>query len=241
FGTLLQQIGLVVAFGSVLGMLLEKTGAMESISTGILNAFATRRSLPAFGIIGMLVGVPVFCDSGFIILSRLIPAVALKSAVPGSSYTSTLSSDLSPTHTLLPPTPDPLAAASNVGATAHLGIVMLSGLLVAIPVVTVAYFYSRAIGPRLTTVSKARVGEIATTSMPLFIAMLPIVLPVVLIALASFSRMLPLPDQLVDILSILGNPVVALLIGIGCALMSVKKDDQLSAWIADALKDAGII
>lgn len=241
FGTLLQQIGLVVAFGSVLGMLLEKTGAMEAISTGILKAFGTRRSLPAFGIIGMLVGVPVFCDSGFIILSRLIPALALKSGVPGSSYTLMLSSGLYTTHTLVPPTPGPLAAASNVGAAAHLGVVMLSGLLIAIPVVLVAYLYSRAMGPRLTMMSKTTTDEMAVSTMPLFKAILPILLPVVLIALASFSKMLPLPDSMVGVLNILGNPVVALLSGISCALVSVNKDHQLSVWIGDALKDAGII
>ncbi len=68
FGALLQQIGIIVAFGAVLGILLEKTGAMESISTGILSLMGAGRSVFALGLIGMLVGIPVFCDSGFIIL-----------------------------------------------------------------------------------------------------------------------------------------------------------------------------
>src|SRR6188768_2175205 len=67
FGSLLQQIGIIVALGSVLGILLEKTGAMESISTGLLQVFGKRQSVAAIAIIGALVGIPVFCDSGFII------------------------------------------------------------------------------------------------------------------------------------------------------------------------------
>lgn len=242
FGSLLQQIGFIVAFGSVLGMLLEKTGAMESISTGILKAFGARRSLFAFGLIGMLVGIPVFCDSGFIILSRLIPALALKSAVPASSYTLMLSSGLYTTHTLVPPTPGPLAAASNVGAGDHIGLVMLMGLVVSVPVVLVAYFFSRYAGPRTRSSQRIEIDQMSTGTMPLFNAILPILLPVVLIAAASFSKILPFSEGWANVTAVLGSPAVALLLGIGCAMLGVKKEQgNISPWITDALKDAGII
>jgi H+/gluconate symporter-like permease len=76
FGGLLQQIGILVAFGSVLGSVLEKTYAMNTISQGMLKLLGPRNPVLAMTAIGFLVGIPVFCDSGFIILSRLIPSIA---------------------------------------------------------------------------------------------------------------------------------------------------------------------
>ena len=113
FGTLLQQIGIIVALGSVLGMILEKTGAMETISTGLLKAFGEKRPVLAISLIGALVGIPVFCDSGFIILSRLIPSLAIKTSASAGSLVLALSSGLYTTHVLVPPTPGPLAAAAK--------------------------------------------------------------------------------------------------------------------------------
>src|SRR5258706_3660607 len=75
FGSLLQQIGLVVAVGSVMGAVLEKTGAMESLGIATAKLFRNKVSL-ALILVGLLVGIPVFCDSGFIVLSRLIPTLA---------------------------------------------------------------------------------------------------------------------------------------------------------------------
>src|SRR5688572_27577785 len=151
FGSLLQQIGIIVALGAVLGMLLEKSGAMESISNGVLSLFGTRRSVFALALIGMLVGIPVFCDSGFIILSRLIPTLAVKTATAPGSLTLALSSGLYTTHTLVPPTPGPLAAASNLGAADHLGVIMLTGIVGSLPVLFVSYFFSKRLGSKISS------------------------------------------------------------------------------------------
>lgn len=226
FGSLLQQIGIIVAFGSVLGILLEKTGAMESISTGILKLFGQRRSLFAFGLIGMLVGIPVFCDSGFIILSRLIASLATKTATAPGSYTLSLSSGLYTTHTLVPPTPGPLAAASNVGAGDDLGIIILMGIAGSIPVLFVSYFFARRMGAKITStlILSENVNPVRRVS--LLMALLPILIPIILIATASFMKLISIPQALSEIVTILGSPIVALFIGIVFAIFLIRKEDN---------------
>ncbi len=242
FGSLLQQIGIIVAFGSVLGILLEKTGAMESISTGILKLFGAKRSIFALALIGMLVGIPVFCDSGFIILSRLIPSLALKTATAPASFTLALSSGLYTTHTLVPPTPGPLAAASNIGAGDHLGIIILIGMVGSIPVLLVSYLFSKYKGVTITSTIDLATTPQYVREVSLVKALLPILLPILLIATASFIKLSSASQQIVDIVSLLGTPIVALFLGILCALLLIRKEDkELPKWVGEALKDAGII
>ena len=181
FGSLLQQIGIIVALGSVLGMVLEKTGAMEVISTGLIKAFGEKRPVLAIAVIGALVGIPVFCDSGFIILSRLIPSIALKTSASQGSLVLALSSGLYTTHVLVPPTPGPLAAAAAVGLGNQLGIVMLIGLLGSIPVVLVSYLYASISGAKIPISNKAEILPAVRQKIKWSRAVLPLILPIVLI------------------------------------------------------------
>lgn len=240
FGSLLQQIGFLVAIGSCLGMVMEKTGAMAALGTKIVDAFGPSRTILSMTVIGVLVGIPVFCDSGFIILSRLIPALVSSSAT-SAQLSLALSSGLYTTHTLVPPTPGPLAAAANLGVASHLGLVMLIGLAGSIPVAGVAYLLSRKLGLRIP----AEVHSIATMDTSkhagIFI-FLPLVIPIVLIAMASLPTLVP-ALQSWKFLLIVGNPAIALLIGFIFSMLLIrgKQKQEWPAWIAEALKDAGII
>jgi GntP family gluconate:H+ symporter len=242
FGSLLQQIGIIVALGSVLGMLLEKTGAMQVLSSGLLQLFGARRSVFAMALIGIIVGVPVFCDSGFIILSRLIPSLAIKTSVAPASLTLALSSGLYTTHTLVPPTPGPLAAASNLGVGDSLGLVMLIGLVGSFPVLIVSYIFSRAMGVKIPSAGLHYTDVVTGRNISLFAALLPLVTPIILIALASFIKIFSLPESLAHFFEIIGSPMVALFIGVLFALALLKKSDKdWPQWIGEALKDAGVI
>src|SRR5205085_5855700 len=95
------------------------------LSSRIVNGFGPDKAVLAMTTIGMLVGIPVFCDSGFIILSRLIPSIASQASVNQASLTLALSSGLYTTHVLVPPTPGPLAAAVTYGLSDHLGLTLL--------------------------------------------------------------------------------------------------------------------
>jgi GntP family gluconate:H+ symporter len=242
FGNLLQQIGIIVALGSVLGILLERTGAMESISAGLLQLFGKRRRVAAIAIIGALVGIPVFCDSGFIILSRLIPSIAMKSGSGAGALVLALSSGLYTTHVLVPPTPGPLAAAATLGLGDQLGTVMLVSLLGSIPVVVVSVFYAVRAG-KIVQASGGEVKSYFDPGMKWRLALLPLILPIVLIAAASLSKILKEESMFTSVLSVAGMPVVALLLGVLLAMTLVdrRKHPDWPDWITTSLKDAGVI
>ncbi len=243
FGSLLGQIGFLVALGSCLGIVMEKTGAMEVISQRLVYLFGARKSVMAMTVIGVLVGIPVFCDSGFIILSRLIPSIASQASINPSQLSLALSTGLYTTHTLVPPTPGPLAAAANLGASAHLGIVMLIGIIGTIPVAIVSYFLAKRYGTFVTSTKLHATEAVSVKSLSAFWAFLPLVLPIMLIAAGSFPKMTSETNPLGNVLQIIGQPIVALMIGLILAFTLIKKNQnkEWPAWISEALKDAGTI
>jgi GntP family gluconate:H+ symporter len=243
FGSLLQQIGLLVAIGSCLGMMMEKTGAMEVIGHRIIKLFGIRYSVLAMTTIGIIVGIPVFCDSGFIILSRLVSSIASQSTANSAQLSLALSSGLYTTHVLVPPTPGPLAAAANLNFSEHISTLILISLIASIPVAIVSYFFSIKLGRTikadlLLTELKRERSKIAAWK-----AFLPLILPIVLIASASIPGVISLPDNLGSLLRIIGHPVVALMIGLVLSSLLIQKKDmkETPLWISTALKDAGII
>lgn len=220
FGSLLRQIGFLVALGSCLGMMLEKTGGMEVISKKVVSWFGAKRSTLALSFTGVIVGIPVFCDSGFIILSRLIPSIASQTSVLPAELSLALSTGLYTTHTLVPPTPGPLAAAVNLGLGDKIPTVMLTGFVASIPVGLVAYFFSRRLAKGIITTQEPVTPS--GTSVNVWLAFGPLILPLILIALSV-------------------NPIVALAIGVALSFLLIKKTDLWPSWLNEALKDAGII
>lgn len=241
FGLMLQQIGFLVAIGSCLGIVMEKTGAMATIGNSIVKSFGPKRTVLAMSLIGVVVGIPVFCDSGFIILSRLVPSIASASGT-SAQLSLALSSGLYATHTLVPPTPGPLAAAANLGISSHLGLVILIGLLSAIPVATVAYFLAKKLGVNIP-VTLADIQSMDQKNHTLLLCLLPLVLPILLIACGSLPTFFNSLQSQATLFQIIGNPVLALLIGLLFAffLIKGKQKQEWPGWIAEALKDAGLI
>jgi gluconate:H+ symporter, GntP family len=242
FGSLLGQIGFVVALGSCLGVMLEKTGAMHVIAQKILSAFGKKRSLIAMSTLGVLVGIPVFCDSGFIILSRLIPTIASQSGVPGSSLALALSTGLYTTHSLVPPTPGPLAAAANLGLTENIGTVILIGVIGSIPVGLTGFLLSRKLGQNFHIHLPLMNAEPGHENVSALKAFLPLIAPIMLITLATLPKIFSLTGIVAEIILILGQPFIALAIGLLLAIPLVRKKDKgWPEWITTALMDAGII
>lgn len=243
FGLLLQQIGLLVAVGSCLGMIMEKTGAMEIIGHKMVRAFGPKYTLLSTTAMGLLVGIPVFCDSGFIILSRLVPAVAAQASVSPAQLYLALSSGLYTTHTLVPPTPGPLAAAANLNLSNHIGIVILLGIVTSVPVGLVSYFFSRKLGKAVVTRIIQSEKTESQWSISSWMAFAPLVIPILLIALTSFGKLIADYPLLTTIVNTIGNPVVALLIGLAIAFSFTthKQRTQSPTWLSEALRDAGVI
>lgn len=241
FGLMLQQIGFLVAIGSCLGIVMERTGAMASIGTKIINAFGKSKTLMAMSIIGVVVGIPVYCDSGFIILSRLIPALA-STEINQAQLSLALSTGLYTSHTLVPPTPGPLAAAANLGVTANLGMVILIGLAGALPAAAFAFWLSKKMGAKIHAEQTTQIVS-GLNDRHALILFLPLMLPILLISSSTLPNAIPALHAYTTIFQIIGNPTVALFVGLLCAflLISKKEKSEWPAWISEALKDAGVI
>jgi len=193
FGKTSASIGLLIVFGSIIGVVLEHTRATERIAQSLM-IYLKRLPLPyVLGSIGFIVSIPVFCDSAFVILSSLNKELSSRSKVPLLALTIALSTGLFAAHTLVPPTPGPLAAAANLGLE-NLGLLLVVGAPIAFVLVLVGAAYAQWVSKRvdLSLVPESD-EEIAATEeeaphLPSLIKSLaPILLPIVLLALSAFS------------------------------------------------------
>ncbi|GAB6877035.1 gluconate:H+ symporter [Thermaerobacter litoralis] len=144
FGNTLASIGIVIGFGVMLGRILEVTGAAQRMALTFLRLFGRGREEWALGATGAVVSIPIFCDSGFVILSPLARALAREAGKPVLGLGVALAAGLMSTHHLVPPTPGPLAAAGTFNV--DLGLMIFWGLVITIPVYIVTMLYARWIG-----------------------------------------------------------------------------------------------
>lgn len=251
FGGLMTSIGIIIVAGTIIGTILERSGAAYRMAEVVLRIVGPKHPQLAMSLIGYVVSIPVFCDSGYIILSSLQKSLAKRAAVPLATMAVALSTGLFATHTLVPPTPGPIAAAGNIGATNYLGTIIVIGLLVAIPVTLVGYLWAVYAGRKVVVpvdnepaldyeeVIKS-FGKMPST----FKSFLPIVLPIALIAIGSIATMTMSADSsLTTLLVFFGSPTIALLCGVAAAflLLPEMNETTLNDWIADSLKDAAPI
>jgi len=252
FGKLMGYIGIVIALGVIIGEVLETTGAAEKIANSVLKVIGRDRSALAMGITGGLVSIPVFCDSGFVILNPIIRAISRVGKVPIMTLSAALMAGLLTTHVFVPPTPGPIAAAGILGA--DLGKVVLYGIIVSIPTIIFSVLWANSKflrnkfpkvveGPAEDLLSDMKV-EKDVKSPSTFRSYLPILIPIVLIVLQSFSKQL-LGDEstLGTFLAFIGHPVIALGIGTILAFTLAPKlgGEVLDTWVGRALEKSTII
>ena len=222
FGELMSKIGLMVILGCVIGAILDKSGAAIKVADIILNLFGEKRPAFAMSVIGAIVGIPVFCDSGFIILHKLNQIVAKKTNRPLATIALSLSGGLFATHTLVPPTPGPLSAAGNLGIADSVGLVILVGLIVSIPSLFISTWFAEKFAKNVEVQEDEAliVGTPNRNALeekqlpPAWKAFMPILLPILLITLASFAKILHFPEGLTKGLSFFGSPLVSFLLAI---------------------------
>ncbi|WP_157154252.1 GntP family permease [Brachyspira murdochii] len=250
FGSILSSIGIVIISGTIIGTILEKTGAALTMANTILKIVGKDRSVLTMGITGYITGIPVFCDSGFVILSPISKALAARSKISLSVMGTALSGGLYATHCLVPPTPGPIAMAGTLGA--NLGLVILVGLLISIPSVAASIIYAKKVASKIYIESNSEdnVDDLMNKYGKLPGALhsfSPILLPIVLIALKSIADFPSAPfgdGALKTFFSFIGTPVIALLLGIFLSmtlLTKVSKDDRLSIMSEGILNSASIL
>lgn len=253
FGGTIGSIGIIIAAGTVIGLVLEKGGGAQVLADTVVRAVGRTRSALAMSISGAIVSVPVFCDSGFVILAPLARSLAAKAKDSVAVYAVALSMGLYATHVFVPPTPGPIAAAGTLQA--DVGTVILLGLVVTVPVILTTYLFATYMGRRIhiapEAITDAALAEAAPASPETrpkaWQAFAPILLPIVLIALKSLADLPAQPfggGGVTALLSFIGGPNVALLLGVFLAFaVSVRENrtEVYGDWVTDALRVAGPI
>jgi len=252
FGKTIGYIGIVILAGSVIGKFLEKSGGAYKLAEGALKMVGVKNMPLAMGIVGYIVSIPVFCDSGFIVLSPLSKALAAKTKISLAVMAMALSLGLYVTHSLIPPTPGPVAAAGILGA--DLGLVIMLGLPVSIIALIVGWLFSVKVGSKFkigndSTSSESGKSEVNSYRPSLTKSLLPILVPIILIVMRSIGELpsSPFGDGNVSLLiSFTGQPSVALLIGVGLSFMLPERLSREmisgSGWLGQGvLAAAGII
>ncbi len=249
FGGILGSIGIVIIAGTIIGTILEKTGAALTMANTILNIVGSKKAPLTMSLTGAVTSIPVFCDSGFVILSPINRALAEKSNTSLAVMATALSSGLYATHCLVPPTPGPIIMAGTLNA--DLGMLILVGLGVAIPVLFAGYFYATRSSSRFfieanpeATVEQLveRYGSLPAKGK----SFMPILVPIILIALKSISDFPSYPfgdGTLRAIFNFFGNPVTALLIGVGLAMRLMPKEEKGNgfSWVSSGIGQAASI
>ncbi len=245
FGNMMTHIGLVVVLGTLIGTVLEKTGATLRIADSIIRFFGKDKPVLAITVIGAVVGIPIFCDSGFVILNGLTKPLSRESRKSYTAIVSGLAGGLYITHSLLPPHPGSLAGAANLGLGTHLGTVILTGLCISVPVTVICWLFAS----RFLKTDDQQAGDEAETGeelqrLPaLWTSLLPVVVPVVFIAVGSLPGLVDLPVGIKNAVLFIGSPLVALLSGLLLSLLLVPKRGAgvFQQWMTEAIRHAGPI
>jgi GntP family gluconate:H+ symporter len=250
FGNTLGKIGLIIVFGVVIGAFLENTGGAYALADRVLKIIGRKRVSVAMGIVGYFISIPVFADSGFLLVAPLNKTLSKKAGISLAGSAVALGLGLTATHTMVPPTPGPIAAAGILGA--DLGLVMMLGLpisaLALIPCLVYSTKYvSRTYIDPAPDVTEAEIDERMKDAPRVFKSSLPIVVPILLIVLKSVIDYLGVAQNTYvhDAISFVGEPIIALLIGTALSLLLPRKlkSEMLSTegWIGKAMKSAATI
>jgi GntP family gluconate:H+ symporter len=202
-------------------------------------------------LLGYIISIPVFADSGFVIMNPLNKALSKKAGISLAGTAIALSLGLTITHCLVPPTPGPIAATSILGA--DLGLVILVGLIVSLFSLVIAYIFvskyvSRTYIDPAPNQSDHDIEEKVKNAPSAVKSFLPIVVPLLLIVLKSVSDFPTNPfgtGNFKAVMGFIGEPVMALLIGVALALLLPKKFDlemlSTTGWVGKALVSAAVI
>jgi len=243
FGNIMRSLGLLIALGTTLGIILEYTGSTRVMASFILRKVGEMRAAMAMSMTGFVIGLPIFCDSGYLVLSGLNNSLAKRTGIPMAIMATSLATGLYSIHCMIPPHPGAAAAAGIIGV--DLGKFIIAGIGVAIPASIVGYLWAKFAGKNAPVIDKVEGTEVEEYELPSPIkAFLPVAVPIVLIALKSFMIVgSGEENSLFTIFLSLGDPVIALSIGVILAFNCKKNWDKhsVSSLLQDSAEKAGNI
>ena len=257
FGGTIGNIGIVIVLGCTIGVVLEDTGGALVLANSFLKLVGRKRSKLAMALTGYLVSIPVFSDSAIVIMSPVARALSARGGIPLVALLGALNAGILATHTMVPPTPGPIAAAGTLGA--DLGFMIILGLITsaAYTAAASAWCSSKHMLTKYPELAKVEhvetaLGDDFTLSSPdgrplpsAWIAFGSILVPVILICINSFGSLMIAEDSpALPYLGFIGNPIFALFIGVLISLLMDKERltwDQCYAWFSDAVDKSGFI
>ena len=217
FGNIIQNIGLLILFGTIIGIALEESNGTLSIAQGILKRLTRLPLAYAISSIGYLVSIPVFCDAAFVILSHLNKTLSKKTKTPLVGLTVALSTGLFAPHVLVPPTPGPLAAASNLQLENILLLIFMGGIIAFVLIIVGGAYGNYLIKKNKYTFEDREEGQSKNekiSDVPSFtLAILPILIPIILMGAGTLIKFLPPDFIIIDLLNLITQPTFALGIG----------------------------
>lgn len=255
FSGTFSSIGIVIILGAFIGSVLEATGAALKLADMVIKLVGKKNPELAMELMGWVVSIPVFCDSGFVILDPIRRALVRRTGTSSVAMTVALSTGLYISHVFIPPTPGPIAAANTLGIGDNLLMVMGLGLLCSIFPLIAGLVYAKFIGKRVKSADELSSStEVVKTYEELVAeygklpsglnSLAPLLVPVALMALGTIGSMAGLTGGIADLFTFLGKPVIALAVGTILAIIQLgtaKKMDKFYDLTNDTLKTVGPI
>ena len=255
FSGTFSSIGIVIILGALIGSILEQTGAALKLADMVVKLVGKKNPELAVELMGWVVSIPVFCDSGFVILDPIRKALVKRTGTSSVAMTVALSAGLYVSHVFIPPTPGPIAAASTLGIGDNLLLVMGLGALCSIFPLAAGLIFAKFIGKKVKSADElAQSDAVVKTYEELvaeygklpggFNALAPIIVPVILMAMGTIGKQIGITGGLLNLLSFLGTPIIALAVGTIFAiaqLVTAKKMGEFYAITNDTLKTVGPI
>jgi len=255
FSGTFSSIGIVIILGALIGSILEKTGAALKLADMVVKLVGKKNPELALQLMGWVVSIPVFCDSGFVILDPIRKALVKRTKSSSVACTVALSCGLYISHVFIPPTPGPIAAANTLGIGDNLLLVIGIGVLCSIFPLVAGFIYAKYIGKKVKSADELTDdGEVTKTYEELvasygklpggFNALAPIIIPVILMALGTIGKQLGVTGFALELMSFLGTPIISLAVGTIFAvvqLATAKKMGEFYSITNDTLKTVGPI
>lgn len=259
FGGTLGSIGIIIGFGVMMGQLFEATGAARRMAHTFLKLFGRGREEEALAFTGFLVSIPIFCDSGFVVLAPIAKALSKATKKSLIALGVSLAAGLVITHHLVPPTPGPLGVCGIFGVDVG-GYILLS-IVLALPITIAAILYSRKylsrhyywlldendniIKPAYQEPDYDAAFNMDMTGIPgNFESFTPLVLPIILILINTVATAFKMTGGIMEPIIFLGQPVIAVGLGLLVAIFTLaRRLDRQTAILEmeKGMASAGII
>lgn len=258
--TLGGNTGIVIGLGVMMGVILEKSGAAERLAFSTIKLIGKRKEEWALGLTGYIVGIPVFADSGQVILAPLAKSISRVSGKSVVGLGLALSMGLALTHIFVPPGPGPLAVAGLLGV--DVGMMIIFGVLFTIIPFICCMFYCKWLGKKIYQIpdedgtgfvrkdfKEEYIKELTNIEEimkdrnypSLGMSLAPIVIPLILIFSKTISDLTTFESQFIDFF---GSPIVAVSLGVLISIYGLaRKEDKktVQGYMDHGIKSVGMI